>query len=284
MDRESLHRGLIIDVITPLLPDGNLDLDTFSRHINNLSSAAEMLFIGGHRVGEGRMLGIEKRIELLKLALDSSTSDVTIFFYISSMTKESVLETISGINEHIVSLKDKKRLVLVDSPLLYHSNRNLPEFYNIICGLTDLPFVLLNDPELIKSLKIPFKRSNIRTKILKELLEQSAIKGIISYGPFERIRNYEKAVRFRPDFRVYDGDEMRFLEFPNKSGVVSVTANFKPYQWREIVDYSLGLKRFRSGTDQDIDYFFSLFHKIKSLKGLLNLSPSELQAHVLTNL
>lgn len=283
MDRESLPKGLIIDVITPLLPDGNVDMPTFSRHIETLSTATEMLIIGGPRVGEGTVLEIDKRLQLLRVALASSSADVILLFYITSAQKEAVLETVSAVGNLSIGLEDKKRIVLLDSPLLYHSNRNLPEFYSILCGLTELSFVLLNDPELIKSTRIPFKRSNIRTKILKELSAQPAIKGIVCYGPFGRIRNYEKAGRCRPDFRVYDGEEMRFLDYPNKSGVVSITANFKPHQWREIVDYSLGIRRFISGNDQAVDYYFTLFHKIRSLKDLLNLSPRELQALVLTN-
>ena len=54
-------------------------------------------------------------------------------------------------------------LLLVDTPLLYHSNRGLMEYYKRLLSIIKLPVILHNDPLIIDSLKKPFKRNNIRT-------------------------------------------------------------------------------------------------------------------------
>jgi len=67
------------------------------------------------------------------------------------------------------------------------------------------------------------------------------ISGVIFLGPLERAYNYQKATRRRADFRLYDGDEARFLEYPSLSGVISAGANLAPKKWRTITDSSLHL-------------------------------------------
>jgi dihydrodipicolinate synthase/N-acetylneuraminate lyase len=99
--------------------------------------------------------------------------------------------------------------------------------------------VLHNDPELIGHLGRSFKRNNIRTAILKNLAGIEEIRGLIFLGPLERAGHYQKAVRKRPEFRVYDGEESHFLKYPSMSGVVSAGANLAPKAWRKIVDASL---------------------------------------------
>ena len=116
----------------------------------------------------------------------------------------------------------------IDSPLYYHSNRGLPLYYQDLSASVKEPFLLYNHPSLIKQVARPFKRSNISTGILKELAQIESIIGLIFFGSLDRSRNYQKAVRSRPAFRIYDGEEAHFLTHPSLSGVISVGANLAP--------------------------------------------------------
>lgn len=276
MASEPLPKGLIVDVLTPISQEGGPDLPTYRLILKNLSTVCDMFLIGGPKVGLGDSLSLEERVQLLQIALDSTKRSDLLFFFISSKEISHVLQMVSTINGLPLDQGDRERILLLDSPLLYHSNRGLLELYNGFSCHTSLPFVLLNDPELIRSLHISLKRSHIRTSILKDLIRIPAVKGIISYGPFSRIKNYEKASRLRPEFRVYDGEEMRFLDYPNRSGVVSITSNLKPFLWKQVLDYSLGMRRF-VGVETGGEYPLSLIREIKSLSWLLDLKREKLQ-------
>ena len=67
------------------------------------------------------------------------------------------------------------------------------------------------------------------------------MKGLIFLGSLDRAYNYQKAVRSRTDFRIYDGEESHFLGHPSSSGVVSIGANLAPGAWQKITTSSLNL-------------------------------------------
>jgi dihydrodipicolinate synthase/N-acetylneuraminate lyase len=140
------------------------------------------------------------------------------------------------------------RVFWIDAPLYYHSNRGLPELYQDMAQLVKEPFILYNDPKLIQRIGSPLKRNNIRTNILKEIVQINQVQGLIFSGSLDRAHNYQKAVRSRLDFRIYDGDESRFLIHPSLSGVVSMGANLAPEAWKKITDSSLRMN------DRQADY------------------------------
>jgi dihydrodipicolinate synthase/N-acetylneuraminate lyase len=114
------------------------------------------------------------------------------------------------------------------------------------------------------------KRKNIRTAILKKLTENEQIVGLIQAGDFQRTLRYQRAARMRRDFRIYDGDEMNFLNQPSSSGVVSWGANLLPANWKEVVmgaltlteDPGMGLKLFKTS------------QKLKNLSEIMHLNPA----------
>jgi dihydrodipicolinate synthase/N-acetylneuraminate lyase len=171
----------------------------------------------------------------------------------------------------------------VDTPLYYHSNRGLPSLYNKLSTTVKEPFLLHNDPELIRQIASTFKRTNIRTSILKELSRMERIHGLIFLGSLDRARNYHKAVRARSDFRIYDGDESHFLTHPSLSGVVSAGANLAPRAWHKVTDSSLNV----SGERKDYpDYRQQILNQGEYLRSLLEIyqnSSPHLIKQVLSN-
>jgi len=234
-------RGLIIDLITPLRTSGDIDGRGLGQHLDRVLPHVQAVFIASPSMGEGQNLGPEQVEELFEKTLVVARGRVPVLVWISRDTGEKTTETLLLLKKRLDIRKYSGQVFWVDSPLFYHSNRGLPLHYRNLSSMVDDPFLLHNDPELIKHLPRPLKRANIRSSILKELARIENIRGLVFHGPLDRAHNYYKAVRAKSDFRIYDGDESYFLRHPSLSGVVSLGANLAPKAWRRITESSLNL-------------------------------------------
>ena len=232
-------KGLIIDLITPLTKECDIDEEGLERHLKRVTHHIHALLIGSPFVGEGRYLHPELKEKLLDRTMPLTEGRIPIFIWITQDREDETRKTILRLQKRLKTRKYNGQVFWVDAPLYYHSNRGLPEWYEDISTLIDEPIVLYNDPTLIQQIGSPFKRNNIRTSILKDLIQINKIQGLVFSGSLDRAHNYQKAVRSRPDFRIYDGDESRFLIHPSLSGVVSMGANLVPEAWRKITSSSL---------------------------------------------
>ena len=122
-----------------------------------------------------------------------------------------------------------------------------------------------------KTLSIPLKRNNIRTAILKEIASIASIKGLIYYGSLDRAGHYQKAVRARADFRIYDGDESRFLNYPSVSGIVSAGANLAPKAWSRVTASSIER---HDGSAPYPDHLHQIWETGDYLKNLMGIYQS----------
>jgi len=241
MEAPSAPRGLILDLITPLNEDGSVDGRGLGRLIDRTAGQVQGILISGPRGGEGTWLGPEKRLDLLDKTLVVVRGQIPLLVWITGETEDDTTELLVGLRRRIERRKYTGRVFWVDTPLYYHSNRGLPALYGEFCSKVREPFLLHNDPELIKGLAKPFKRSNIRTAILKEMTTLKSLAGMVFNGSIDRARNYHRASRRRPGFRIYDGSEAHFLEHPSMSGVVSLGANLAPGAWQMITRSALQL-------------------------------------------
>jgi dihydrodipicolinate synthase/N-acetylneuraminate lyase len=283
MGLKLLPKGVIVDVVTPLFPDNSLDTKTYTRILKHVLKDAQMILIASPRKGQGTSLDITTRLKMLELSLGLIDNTKIVFFYITLVRSEDVFKIIYELNNFDKNNNLKDTIVLTDAPLYYHSNRGLVDLYKVMTSLTKFSFCLYNDPKLIAHLNVILKRQNIRTSILKDLAKMDEILGIISYGSFLRINNYEKAVRFRPEFRVYEGEELRFADFPNRSGVVSALANISPKTWQLIANYSLGLDRFDEGAGLEAQ-LFRLVQEAKAMAQYLEIPDSQLLEKILAEI
>lgn len=239
MADSNLPRGLIVELITPLTDDGSIDGKGLDRHLERMLESVNAVFISGPRAGEGPGLSMEQRIDLFDKTLVIVGGAVPVMVWITGQDPENTREILSCLESQRDARKYKGAVFWVDSPIYYHSNRGLPEYYNGLCSGSDTPLILHNDPGLIKTADKSLGRNNIRTSVLKELAMITNIGGLIFSGSLDRSYNYRKAVRNRPGFKIYDGDESRFLDHPGLSGVVSIGANIAPVEWGKITDASL---------------------------------------------
>jgi dihydrodipicolinate synthase/N-acetylneuraminate lyase len=239
MADSSSPKGLLIDLITPLKRGGDIDGRGLGRLLDRVLPFVQAVYLASPLSGEGRNLQAAQREELLDKTIVVTRGRVPILIWISQGTEEETKSTLFLLKKRIEKRKYTGPVFWVDTPLFYHSNRGLPLHYRNLSIGDKGPYLLHNDPTLIRELARPLKRNNIRTSVLKDLAQISSIHGLIFSGSLERVRNYQKAVRARTDFRIYDGDESRFLTYPSLSGVVSVGANLAPKAWQKITASSL---------------------------------------------
>jgi 4-hydroxy-tetrahydrodipicolinate synthase len=261
---------LITALITPLNLQGGLDWASLNGLIEFLLPFSDGLLIGEPLVGEGLLLPEKMRRELFQGCLEAVGGRKPLFLCPTAQTSEETLNHVAVGAQDIGGLPGNPLVFWVDLPLWHHSNRKLPQFYEEWGRRSPSPIVLYNHPLLISSLNRSLKHKNIRTAIVKKLSENEQIVGLVQAGDFQRTLHYQRAVRRRREFRIYDGDEMNFLNQPSASGVLSWGANLLPAEWQEIVrgaltpteDPAKGLMLFKES------------QKLRGLCGAMGLNPA----------
>jgi dihydrodipicolinate synthase/N-acetylneuraminate lyase len=233
-------RGLILALVTPLDEKGGIDWPSFTKLAERALPFFDGLLIGDGFVGEGISLSNPRRLELLRGCGEAIPGKKPLLLCPTASTEEETLSNVEALGS-LYARKGKEAVFWVDLPLWYHSNRKLPQLYEEWAKRTPLSILLYNHPQLISRLNRSLKRNNIRTAVLKRLAENEQVVGLIQAGDLNRTIHYQRAVRSRRDFRIYDGNERNFLNQPSASGVVSGGANLLPEEWREIVSASLSL-------------------------------------------
>lgn len=268
MEAKKSPKGLIVDLITPLDDKGGIDSEGLNSLLKKTLPYTDAILLASPRMGEGNGLNFILKADLLEKATAFIKGKIPIFFWISEDSAEGTRKALALMEDLLDSCDYKGTVFWLDSPLFYHSNRGLYKHYHQLISNSRYPFVLYNDPGLIKLLKSPLNRCNIRTNILKDLSKIEKIKALIFRGSLTRSNNYQKALNMRPDFRVYDGDETRFLEYPSLSGVLSTGANIAPKIWSKVTRASLGmLKEDR----EKRDYLNQIWEMGNSLKDLMKI-------------
>jgi dihydrodipicolinate synthase/N-acetylneuraminate lyase len=277
-------RGLIIDLITPLRENGSIDGRGLARHLDRVLPCAQGVFLASPYAGEGRSLDFQQREELFDKSLAVIRGRVPLWIWISGETGDETEEMLHLLEKRLAARHYAGPVFWVDTPLLYHSNRGLFSHYRHLTSLTGLPFILHNDPDLIKDVARPLKRNNLRTNILKKLVGIESIQGLIFLGPLERAQNYQKAVRQRADFRMYDGDEVRFLAYPSRSGIVSAGANLAPRTWQKVTKSSLNLIEGKEEYPDSLQQLWEAGEYLRALRDRYHPHPGLLTKRVLADM
>lgn len=279
MEERRPPKGLIADLITPFYDTGGIDKRSLHRLLKRVLPHVDGVLLGSPRVGEGRSLGLDHKVDLLESALALIGDDTPILFWISGESSEGTKKILAALEDLLSTCDYRGNVFWLDSPLCYHSNRGLYKHYEELTSLANNPFVLHNDPGLIELLDRPLKRSNIRTSIVKELGVMEGITGLVFCGSLTRVNNYQKSLSRRSDFRVYDGDETRFLEHPSMSGIISMGANVAPGIWGTITRSSLGIRE-----DEDPGRLFELGALLKELLRIYRENPVRIMKKALFDL
>ncbi len=283
MEHNSAPRGLIVDLITPL-KNGAIDGTGLEKLLARVLPHAQALLLAGPRHGEGERMEMAMRDELLKKAIDAATGrPVSLFVWVSGDTEAQTRQNILALQKSIGENRPEGGLFWVDTPLAYHSNRGLPDYYQELQTIVTVPLVLHNDPDCVHTTRT-FKRHNIRTAVLKELVQLEGIAGLIFSGSLERAHHYQRACRGRKDFRIYDGDEKRFLEHPSMGGVVSVGANLAPAAWGRITQSSIQLNAHRENYPDRLQQIWESGDYLKNMLALYGQTPAAMIKIILSDM
>ena len=277
-------RGLIIDLITPLKKDGDIDGRGLGQLLDRVLPHVQGVLLASPYMGEGQNLSPTQIEEIFEKSLVVARGMVPILVWISRGEEDQTKETLLLLRKRLDIRKYAGPVFWVDTPLFYHSNRGLPFHYKNLSSMVKEPFLLHNDPELIKALAGPLKRTNIRTSILKELARIDCIQGLIFLGSLDRGHNYQKAVRSRSDFRIYDGEEARFLMHPSLSGLVSAGANLVPEAWQRMTESSLRMKDDGDVYPDQVQQIWELGAYLQELKDLYEGSAVPLMKQILSDM
>jgi len=275
-------RGLIVDLVTPLKQNGDIDGRSLGRQLDRVLPHVQAVLIAGPRLGEGGNLPAAQRAELMQKTLVAIRGQVPVLVWITQDTEQKTRETLGLLSKTLKTRKYKGQVCWLDTPLYYHSNRGLVSYYRNLTTLTRQSWLLHNDPGLIDQLARSFKRNNIRTAILKEILGIEEIIGLLYSGSLDRASNYQKATRARPDFKIYDGDELRFLTHPSLSGVVSAGANLSPKAWNKITETSLGLSDTREDYPDRLQQIWTTGQYLRTLRDLYSSQTVQVIKQVLS--
>ena len=278
----SLPRGLIVDLVTPLKHNGDIDGRCLGRQLDRILPNVQAVLIAGPYMGEGGNLTAGQREELMEKTLVVVRGQVPVLVWITQDTEQKTRETLGLLSKRLKARKYKGQVCWLDTPLYYHSNRGLVSHYRNLTTLTREAWLLHNDPGLIDQLARSFKRNNIRTAILKEILGIEEIQGLLYLGSLDRAGNYQKVTRVRPDFKIYDGDESRFLTHPSLSGVVSAGANLSPKAWSKITEASLGLSDNREDYPDRLQQIWKTGRYLQSLLDLYGSQAVQVIKQVLS--
>lgn len=229
-----LPRGLICPLVTPVKTGDVLDVSVLDRLIDHVGVGADVLLIGDVFWGEGLVLSPETRLEMACAVLEIIQGKWPVFITITSEAMNSTRDLLARIEAFIERSGYPGSVFWVDYPIYYHSNRGLPQWYKSMARDTRIGLVLGNDTRLIEWRKRSLKHKNIRTSILKRISQIERVQGLVFSGSLKRSINYHRAVRYRRDFRFYDGNELAFIRQPTSSGVVAGGANLLPDAWRRI--------------------------------------------------
>lgn len=244
-------KGLLCPLVTPLTSQGKVDELSLKRLIVHVVPHVDGIILGESSMGEGLHIKTEEREPLIKTGMEAINNKVPLIIGITGDTVDETRHYISQVVSLKKDLNYDGEIFLIDCPLWYHSNRDLPDYYKGLGEVCEFPFILCNNPELIRQLGKRVKRKDIRTSVLKKLSKNEQIVAMEFLGDLKRFFNYQKAVRGRRQFRFYDGNEVEFLNRPSSGGVVAPGANILPQEWQKIVHSSLNIKESHSDyTDQ----------------------------------
>lgn len=234
-------KGLVANLITPFDEDGRPDPAALKRLMGLLEAEVAAFLVGSLKIGEALQLDVQNRLLLLNAALESGVGERPIFFDVTGKDENLTEQLIIGADRLVGDRKPKNLIVFFLTPLIFHGNRDLPDYIRSLGALSRRRFILSNNPELVSKVRPGPHHKNIRTSVLKKLAANEQVVGMELYGDLTRAINYQRATKLRSGYRFYDGDETNFIDRPSSSGLVSCGANIMPQAWADIVSSSLNI-------------------------------------------
>lgn len=221
-DTGTMIRGSLVALVTPMKPDGKLDLDAYRALIDwHIEEGTDALVVVG-TTGESPTVSIMEHEELIRIAVEHTAGRVPV---IAGVGANSTTEAIH-LTEHAKSVGADAGLSVVP---YYNrpSQDGMYRHFKAVAEAVDLPIILYNVPGRTVA--------DIANETVLRLAE---VPGII--GIKDATGNLPRGVellRDRPEgFAVYSGDDptAAALILMGAEGNISVTANVAPRLMHEL--------------------------------------------------
>ncbi len=251
-EMENLPLGLLVELVTPVTTSGTLAIPELQKLVARVIPEAAGLVAGTPLVGEGLALAPATRLALFQELLPLLPSHLPLFFCLTAATAAGTRKLAGELEGIWRGHPQTPPVFWVDLPLMYHSNRGLPQFYQELSAILTRPLILMNQPRSVRAVRRPLHHANLRTAVLKKLTVLPAIRGLIYQGSMRRFLHYHAAAVNRSEFWFYEADEQRFLTRPGAGGLVSATALLFPRTWKRLVQACLFLAEDQEATPEQL--------------------------------
>jgi 4-hydroxy-tetrahydrodipicolinate synthase len=275
-----LPRGVLCPLITPLKGGDALDMSALDRLIDHVGQGADALLLADPIWGEGLALTPDTRLALFYSVLEIVQGRWPVIMTITCQSGEETRNLVANMEAFLDRLEYAGIVCWFDYPLYYHSNRSLPAWYMSLAGDSERPILLGNNAGVVGKKKGTVHHRNIRTSVLKKLMQIDRIEGLVFNGSLKRSLNYNKATRHRQGFAMYDGDERVFISRPSTAGVMAGGANLVPAAWRDVVRSCLR-GDFHSGDPQHANRLMITAAMLEDLIALYRHNPAGIMKRML---
>ena len=218
-----MFQGSIVALVTPMNADGSIDIKSFSELLDfHIQSHSDGICVVG-TTGEAATVDFEEHIYLIEQAVKFIRGRIPLIAGTgANSTKEAIYLT------QAAKTAGADASLLVTPYYNKPSQRGLVEHHKAIAKAVNLPQLLYNVPS----------RTGVDMENIT-VMELSDVKNIVGIkdatGDISRIRYLKKEIN--SNFSFISGDDLSFIEFLEEGGdgVISVTANVKPFEMHKII-------------------------------------------------
>ena len=217
-----MFQGSIVALVTPMNADGSIDIKSFSELLDfHIQSHSDGICVVG-TTGEAATVDFEEHIFLIEQAVKFIRGRIPLIAGTgANSTKEAIYLT------QAAKTAGADASLLVTPYYNKPSQRGLVEHHKAIAKAVNLPQLLYNVPS----------RTGVDMENIT-VMELSDVKNIVGIkdatGDISRIKSLKKEIN--SNFSFISGDDLSFTEFLEEGGdgVISVTANVKPFEMHKI--------------------------------------------------
>lgn len=234
------HRGVVVPMVSPATPSGDLDEAAAHRLIDWLvEGGVDGVFVLG-TTGEAASLPMRARRQLARLAAERVAGRCLVYAGIGGNCLE---ESIAAGRECLAQGADA---VVAHLPAYFPlAPAEMVQYYRMLADRLEGPLVIYNMP--------PTTHMSIPLDALEELSGHPNIVGLKdSENDLGRLKNVLAAFRSRSDFAVFIGPSVHAVETlaAGADGVVPSSGNLVPDLWRRLYGHARAERQAEAATLQ----------------------------------
>lgn len=224
MTKEKAHCGVVVPMVSPMTPEGTIDIESTERLVDHLAKREVGIFVLG-TTGEAASLDHQERLRLVKAAIQAAAGRVPVYTGISD---NSIVRSLASAREYFQCGADA---CVAHLPCYYKlSEREMLAYFKQLHAGVEGPLILYNIPQTTQM--------SLPATVVSELADFPRIVGLKdSERDIERMHKTAELFAGRKDFKLYMGSAIlavRALQC-GFDGLVPSSGNLLPGYWRDLV-------------------------------------------------